>query len=85
MRAALPDVNKTGRCETCSPMKNKSTFKSKPSIEVYQIKKNFNCNSKMVVKLIECRICRKQYNDSNVTKFPARANNYKSTYQNFWK
>ena len=31
VRAALPDVNKTGRCETCSPMKNKSTFKSKPS------------------------------------------------------
>ena len=66
-------------------MKNKSTFKSKHSNEVYQIKKNFNCNSKMVVYLIECRVCGKQYNGSTVTKFRARANNYKSTHCNFRK
>ena len=39
----------------------------------------------MVVYLIECRICRKQYNRSTVTKVCARANNYKSTHRNFWK
>ena len=55
-------------------MKNTSTFKSKHSNEVYQIKKNFNCNSKMVVYLIEFRINGKQYNGSSVTKFHARAN-----------
>ena len=66
-------------------MKNTSTFKSKHSNEVYQIKKNFNCNSKMVVYLIECRVCGKQYNGSTVTKFRARANNYKSTHRNFRK
>ena len=39
----------------------------------------------MVVYLIECRVCRKQYNSSTVTKFRARANNYKSTHRNIWK
>ena len=66
-------------------MKNTNAFKSKHSDEVYQIKKKFNCNSKMVVYLIEFRVCRKQYNSSAVTKFRARANNYKSTHRNFWK
>ena len=66
-------------------MKNTSTFKSKHSNEVYQIKKNFNCNSNMVVYLIECRICGKQYNGSTLTKFRDRANNYKSTHRNFRK
>ena len=66
VRAALPDINEVGRCEPCggkrppcqlcSNMKNTSTFKSKHSNKVYQIKKNFNCNSKMVVYLIECGI-----------------------------
>ena len=69
VRAALPDINEVGRCkpcggkrspcQLCSNMKNTSTFKSKHSNEVYQIKKKFNCNSKMIVYLIECRVCRK--------------------------
>ena len=66
-------------------MKNAGNFRSKHSNEVYQIKKKLNCNSKMVVYLIVCRVCRKQYNSSTITKFRARANNYKSTYRNFWK
>ena len=95
VRAALPDINEVGRCEPCggkrpvcqlcSYMKNTSTFKSKHSNEVYQIKKNFNCKPKMVVYLIECRVCGKRYKGSTVTKFPARANNYKSTHRNFRK
>ena len=78
VRAALPDINEVGRCEPCggkrppcqlcSNMKNTSTFKSKHSNEVYQIKKNFNCNSKMVIYLIECRVCGKQYNGNNYKK-----------------
>ena len=39
----------------------------------------------MVVYLIECRVCGKQYNGSTVTKFRARDNNYKSTHSNFRK
>ena len=80
VRAALSDINEVCRCkpcdgkrppcQLCSNMKNTSTFKSKHSNKVYQIKKNFNCNSKMVVYLIECRICthrnfRKEHKLSN--------------------
>ena len=85
VRASVPDINEVGRCETlggkrhpcqlCSKMRNTSTFKTKRSNKVYQIKKNFNCNSKMVVYLIEFRVCGKQYNGSTVTKFRASANN----------
>ena len=95
VRATLPYINKVGRCEPCggkrppcqlcSNMKNTITFKSKHSNHVYQIKKNFNCNSKIVVYLIECRICGKQHNSSTFTKFCTRANNYKSTHHNFRK
>ena len=66
MKAALPDTNEVGRCGTCagkrspfqlrSNIKNTSTFKSKHSNEVYEIKKNFNCNFKMVVYLIGFRV-----------------------------
>ena len=85
MRAPLPDINEVGRSEPCvgerlpsqlcSDMKNTSTFKSKHLNKVYHIKKNFNCNSKIVVYLIEFRVCRKQCNGRTVTKFYARANN----------
>ena len=96
VKSALPDINEVGRCkpcggkrspcQLCSNMKNTTTtFKSKHSDEVYQIKKNFNCNSKMIVYLIECSVCGKQYNGNAVTKFRARANNYKSTHCHFWK
>ena len=94
MRTAHPDSNEVGRCELCgekrppcqlcSNMKNTSIFKSIHSNEIYQKKKNVNCNSKMVVYLIGCRICGKQYNGSTVRKFRARANSYKSTHHNFW-
>ena len=39
----------------------------------------------MVVYVIECRVCGKQYNGSTVTKFCARAYNYKNTHRNFQK
>ena len=38
-----------------------------------------------MVYLIECRVCGKQCSGSTVTKFYAKANNYKSTHRNFWK
>ena len=83
--------NEVGRCEPCggkrplchlsSNMKNTSTFKSKHSNGFCQIKKNFNCNSKMVVYWWNG----KEYSGSTATKFRARANNYKRTHRNFWK
>ena len=88
VRGTLPDVNEVGRskpcygkrppCQSCSNMENTMSFKSKHPKEVYQIKKNVSCNSKTVVYLIECRVCRMQYNGSAMGKFSARANNYKN-------
>ena len=79
-----PCAGKIPPYQLCSNMKNRGTFKSKYSNEVYQIKKNFNCNSKMVVYMIECKASGKQYNGSTVTS-RARANNYNSTHRNFRK
>ena len=95
MRAAAPNINKVGRCkpcgrkrtpcQLCSNVKNTSTFKSKHLTKEHQIKKSFKCNSKIVAYLIECRVSGKQCIISSVTKFPARANNHKSTHRNFRK
>ena len=62
-RAAFPDINEVDRwepsgrkrppCQLCSSMKNTSAFKRKHSNEVNQKKKNFICNSKLVVYSIE--------------------------------
>ena len=68
VRVALSDINQVGRCKPCAGkrpcqlcinMKNTSTFKSKHSSEVYQIKKNFSFNSKRLVHLMKCRVCGK--------------------------
>ena len=90
---ALPDINEVDRsepcsgkrppCQLCSSMKNTNTFKSDYSNEIYQINKTCNCNSKMVVHLIEFQFFGQQYNSSSMIKFRARANNYKSTHRNF--
>ena len=85
MRAVLPDINEIGRCKPCSGKRPPCQLWSRHANEVHQTKKNFNGNSKMVVYLIECRVCGKQYNGRTVTKFRARANNYKSTHRNFRK
>ena len=76
MRAALPDISEDDRCapcggkispcQLCSNMKNTSTFKGIYSNEVYQIKKKFNCNSKMVVYLVN-----EMFAESN-TKVPSQ-------------
>ena len=41
--------------------------------------------SKMMIYLIEYRVCGKQYNGSTGTKFPARAHNHKSMHHNVQK
>ena len=64
-------------------MKDTCTFKSKHLNEVHKINKEYNCNSKMAVYLIECEICGEQYTGSTKTKFRSRANNYKSIQRKF--
>ena len=58
MRYADAYGGKRRPCQLYSKLKNMNSFKNKYSNEVYQIKKNFNYNSKMVVYLIECRVFR---------------------------
>ena len=93
VRSQLPDIEETGKsepcggkrppCHLCKNMKNTCTFKSKHFNEVYKINNDYNCNSKMAVYLIECRVCGEQYTGSTKTKFRSRANNYKSTHRKF--
>ena len=93
VRSQLPDIEETGKsepcggkrppCHLCKNMKNTCTFKSKHFNEVYKINNDYNCNSKMAVYLIECRVCGEQYTGSTKTRFRSRANNYKSTHRKF--
>ena len=39
---------------------------------------HFDCNSICVVYLLTCRICKKQYTGSTITRFRERFNQYKS-------
>ena len=75
MRAAFPDINEVGRCELCCG--------KKPPCELCSNLKNTSTFKSK--HLIECRVWRKEYNGSTVTKFRARANNYKSMHRNFRK
>lgn len=53
----------------CLSMKNTCTFKSTNFDEIYTIKNNYKCNSKMAIYWIECRVCWEQYIGSIKTKF----------------
>ena len=43
----------------------------------------FDCNSLCFVYLITCKVCKKQYTGSTVTKFRARFNQYKKSHLKF--
>ena len=64
-------------------MKGACTFKSKRQNEIHKINKKYNCNSKMAVYFIECKICGEQYTGSTKPNFRSRSNNYKSTQRKF--
>ena len=66
VRSKLPDLDELDRsqpcggkrppCHLCENMKDTCTFKCKHLDEIYKTNKKYNCNSKMVVYLIECQI-----------------------------
>ena len=66
------------RCEVCNYITPCSSFSDKNKQNVYNIKSNLNCNSKMVVYLVSCKTCNMQYVGSTSTKFRLRFNNYRS-------
>ena len=79
IRSQLPDLDEVGRskpcggkrppCHLCENMTDTCTFKSKYLNAVHKINKKYNCNSKMVVYLIECEISGEQYTGSTKIKF----------------
>ena len=85
VRSQLQDLDEISRSKPCGGkrpyhlcenMKDTCTFKSKHLNEVHKINKEYNCNSKMAVSLIECEICGEKYTGSTKTKLRSRANNY---------
>ena len=66
VRSKLPDLDELGRsqpcggkrppCHLCENIKDTCTFKCKHLDEIHKTNKKYNCNSKMVVYLIECQI-----------------------------
>ena len=60
-----------GNCEICSILKPGKQFKSTLTGEIYKTNFHFDCNSLCVVYLIICKVRKKQYTGSTVTKFRA--------------
>ena len=87
VRAKVPPKNniKSGsggclgkRCGVCPYIKTTSEFMDKKGVR-YEIRTtHLNCNSKNVVYLLSCKVCKTQYVGSCTTKFRLRFNNYKS-------
>ena len=90
VRAVLPKIDssngepgsqKCGKrnCEVCLNLVSTSEFESTTTGEKFKIKKGpLNCNSKKVVYLITCKVCRKQNVGSSEPEYRGRFNNYKS-------
>ena len=65
-------------CEICKILEPGKEFKSTVTGEVFNLNFHFDCNSICVVYLLTCRICKKQYIFSTITRFTERFNQYKS-------
>ena len=65
-------------CEICKILEPGKEFKSTVTGEVFKMNFHFDCNSICVVYLLTCRICKKQYTGSTITRFRERFNQYKS-------
>ena len=63
-----------GNCEISNILKPGKQFKSTLTGKIYKTNFHFDCNSLCVVYLITCKVCKKQYTGSTVTKFRARFN-----------
>ena len=72
-----------GNCEICNILKPGKGFKSKVTGEIYKMNFHFDCNSLCVVYLITCKVCKKQYTGSTITKFRVPFNQCKSNLKLF--
>ena len=65
-------------CEICKILEPGKEFRSTVTGEIFKMNFHFDCNSICVVYLLTCRICKKQYTGSTITRFRERFNQYKS-------
>ena len=71
-------------CQICNMIEESTTFSDKDESRIFDIRKGpLDCNSVNVVYLIQCRVCKKQYCGSTVTKCRTRLNNYKSKFRKY--
>ena len=67
------------RCQIFPFIAETKTFQNMDKSKTFDIRKGIlNCNSNLVVYLIECKSCSKQYVGSTITPFRSRFHNYKS-------
>ena len=67
------------RYQICPFIEETKTFQNKDKSETFDIRKGIlNCSTDLVVYLIECKSCSKQYVGSTITPFRSHFNNYKS-------
>ena len=65
-------------CDICNILEPGNDFKSTTTGKVYKINFHFHCISECVVYFLTCKICRRRYVGSTMTKFRLRFNQYKS-------
>ena len=68
----------SSRCDVCNYLIVGDRFSSLTTGTSYTINRGFDCNSRNVVYLINCKVCGFQYVGSTTTKFRLRFNNHKS-------
>ena len=67
-----------GNCQIYNALKPGKEFKSTVAGETYKMNCHFDCNSLSPLYLIICKVGKKQYTGSTVTKFRVRFNQYQS-------
>ena len=65
------------RCQVCKYVKDSESFESELG-QTFKSNGENNCNSEMIVYLVNCKCYQKQYLGSTSTKFKLIFNNYKS-------
>ena len=65
-------------CQVFTSIQVTDTFSSFVTKSAYKINHNFNCNSKCLIYLVNCKTCGKQYTGKTVDNFRSRWNKYKT-------
>ena len=85
VRAKLPPlVREKGckkRCLTCNNIRGTDSFECSTDGKQYKVNHRLNCDSKCVVYLLTCKVCKKQYVGETTDKFRYRWNNYKACHK----